>query len=119
MSTFSIPGLALCAVLASTVALATGCIAEEAPPPVFTNGAEIYVPQYYEGYVVYYDDIGRPYYYMDGMSVWVPVTSPYYVVLTDHWRIHERAYRYWYVEHGYRYHDYRDPQHRHGTGRHR
>lgn len=72
--------------------------------PVAVDG---YAPEYYEGYVVYYDDGGRPYYYVNGSVVWVPSHSPHYVRLTNHWRSYGHAYRRWHTNHGHRYRTYR------------
>ncbi len=100
------------AVLAATAcSFGTGCYVEdESPPPAYV--AE-YEPMYYDGYVVYYDDVGRPYYYVDGAVVWVPPTSPLYIGLVHHWRVYGPAYHRWYAHYGYRYHGYRGSYHYH------
>lgn len=82
----------------------SGCYVEEAPPPAYADG---YQPQYYDGYVVYYDGVGRPYYYANGAVVWVPPTSPFYLGLVNHWRYNRGAYYRWYGNRGYRYRGYR------------
>lgn len=82
---------------------ASACYVEEGPPPVYGG----YDPQYYDGYVVYYDAVGRPYYYVNGAVFWVPPGSPFYVGLVDHWRFHRAEYYRWYGAHGYRYRAYR------------
>jgi hypothetical protein len=95
---------------------ASGCYVEEAPPPAYyVEGG--YEPQYYDGYIVYYDDYGRPYYYADGVAVWVPVTSPYYAVYVNHWRLYGPQYRVWYGTYGYRYRGYRPYVHYYGPHR--
>ena len=58
-----IRSFALAAVVAGLVPLASGCYAEVDGPPEYAEG---YQPQNYDGYVVYYDDGGRPYYYVNG-----------------------------------------------------
>jgi hypothetical protein len=101
------------AALAPTV---SGCYAEaELPPPAYGVGDERYEPQYYDGYVVYYDDYGRPYYYAEGRPVWVRPSSPVYVGLVDHWRVYRPAYHRWYGHYGHRYRTYRS--HAHGYRR--
>lgn len=85
--------------------LVAGCYAETvetAPPP--NDG---YEPQYYDGYVVYYDDGGRPFYYVNGGVVWVPESAPVYVGLREHWRVHRDAYVRWHGRYGARYRTYR------------
>lgn len=103
------------AAAAATVLLGSslaGCYAEadvDGPPPAVAV-AEVgdgYTPAYYDGYYVYYDDLGRPYYYDRGVVVWISPTSPYYAGLVHHWRVHGPAYRSWYGHYGYRYQGYR------------
>lgn len=93
-------------VLAVGVApLSAACVVEEEiPPPVVAEG---YSPVFYDGYVVYFDEVGRPFYYVNGAVVWVPPTSPLYLGLVEHWRVHGPAYRNWYARHGERYRAYR------------
>jgi len=93
----------------------TGCYEEDAPPAYYVEGG--YEPQYYDGYIVYYDDVGRPYYYADGAAVWVPVGSPYYGVYVNHWRLYGPQYRVWYGSYGYRYRYYRPYGHYYGPHR--
>ena len=95
--------LLLCTLMAALVPASTGCYVEAAPP-VYAEG---YEPQYYDGHVVYYDGVGRPYYYAEGAVVWVAPSSPFYFGLVHHWRIHGPAYRHWYAHGGYRYRGYR------------
>ncbi len=79
-----------------------GCYVET--EPVYAEG---YRPAFYDGYVVYYDGVGRPFYYEGGHSVWVPAGSPYYAGLVGHWQTYGHAYGGWYAHYGYRYHGYR------------
>ncbi len=104
MNTFLLRKLAVVAALALAPAGSTACTVEELPPPGYEAD---YEPQYYDGYVVYYDDVGRPYYYMDGSVVWVSPGSPYYHPLVGYWRLHARGYHRWYAYRGYRYRGYR------------
>lgn len=99
--------LAFSALIAGLASVGTGCYVEEGPPPPEPVYAEGYAPQYYDGYVVYYDDVGRPYYYVNGAVVWVAPTSPFYAGYVHHYRVYGPAYHHWYVNHGYRYRAYR------------
>jgi len=83
--------------------LSSGCYAETVPPPAYADG---YEPQYYDGYVVYYDGYGRPFYHVNGAVYWVPPSSPFYVGLVGHWRYHRAEYGRWYGHYGYRYRGY-------------
>jgi hypothetical protein len=94
--------LALLAVMAASPVI-SGCVLE-AGPPVYAEG---YAPQYYDGYVVYYDTVGRPYYYVNGGVVWVSPAAPAYVGLTAHYRTYGPAYGRWNAGYGYRYRAYR------------
>ena len=95
-----------------SLGLLSGCYAEAvpAPEPMLTSASvqvDGYEPAYYDGYVVYYDDVGRPYYYDRGAVVWVSTSSPYYGGLVHHWRVYGPAYHRWYSNYGYRYRTYR------------
>jgi hypothetical protein len=104
MKTLLIRNLVAVAVLGLAPIGSAACTVAELPPPEYAEGFD---PQYYDGYVVYYDEIGRPYYYMDGSIAWVPVTSAYYGPLLHYWRLHGPAYQRWYSNYGYRYRGYR------------
>jgi hypothetical protein len=95
--------LAFATILATSSVFGTGCVAEVEPPAY----AEGWQPQYYNGYVVYYDDVGRPFYYVNGGAVWIPRESPFYVGYVNHWRVYGPHYRAWYSHYGYRYRGYR------------
>jgi hypothetical protein len=101
-----------CLLVSTVLASASGCYVSDAPPPPPATAvvADGYEPQYYDGYVVYYDDGGRPFYYSDGAVVWVPVTSPYYGGYVNHWHAYGPAYRSWYANHGATYRAYRQPE---------
>jgi hypothetical protein len=81
----------------------SGCVVE-GPPPAYAEG---YEPVYYDGYVVYYDGYGRPYYYANGAVLWVPPTAAVYPGLVAHWHTYGPAYSRWYARGGYRYRGYR------------
>ncbi|HSQ66467.1 MAG TPA: hypothetical protein VLM85_24770 [Polyangiaceae bacterium] len=68
-----------------------------------------YEPAYYDGYVVYYDGVGRPYYYYGGAAVYIAPTSPYYRGYVDHYRYYGPNYGRWYSNRGYQYRTYRAP----------
>ncbi len=103
MATLTLRSLVLAALVGISGAFCSGCVVAEVPPPVYADG---YEPVFYEGYVVYYDDFGRPYYYRDGIVFWVPAGSPAYGRLVAHWRLYRPWYHTWYAHHGYRYHGY-------------
>lgn len=91
------------ALLLSTAGLVTqGCYVEA--EPVYAEG---YQPAFYNGYLVYYDAGGRPFYYERGVPVFVPVTSPFYIGLVNHWHTYGPAYGRWYAHYGARYRGYR------------
>jgi hypothetical protein len=90
-------------VAAALVVAAPGCLVEDVPTPGYAYG---YEPQYYDGYVVYYDTVGHPYYYRSGAAVRIDVGSPRYGPLVRHWHSYRPAYRRWYTHRGYRYRGY-------------
>ncbi len=102
MFTRSIRTLCVAALVAGLTCSGLACVAEAGPPAAYG-----YEPQYYDGYVVYYDDGGRPFYYVNGTVVWVPTGSAYYGGLVAHWHAHGPAYGRWNAHHGYRYRGYR------------
>ena len=92
----------LIAVVSATAALGTGCYVSAHP------GVEYgYEPVYYDDYVVYYDDGGRPYYYSGGRVRYVPRTYANYGRLSNHYVNHRGRYQRWYRGSGYRYRTYR------------
>lgn len=103
--------VALCAPLA-------GCTVytRPAPAPVVV---ETYEPVYYGRHVVYYDDVGTPYYYDGGTIVYVPRTYARYNVLIGNYHRHSTSYRSWSRSHPPRAthrHERREPprpRHRH------
>lgn len=83
---------------------APACLLEtEVEAPLYEDG---YQPVFYDGYVVYYDAAGRPYYYVDGGLVWIAPGSPRYFELHEHWRVYGHSYGRWYSSRGYRYRGY-------------
>jgi hypothetical protein len=110
MKTTRLRSLAAAVLVAAFALVGAGCIVEEdVGPPAYAEG---YEPVYYDGHVIYYDDLGRPYYFTEGAIVWVPATSPVYVRLVNHWRFYGPAYHRWYAHYGYRYHGYHGGPHR-------
>lgn len=101
-------GLMAVAGLMAATAL-PGCYAE-AGAPVMVTSADVdpyYTPAYYDGYVVYYDGYGRPYYYDRGAVVWVSPASPHYGGLVHHWHVYGGGYARWNAHYGPRYYRYR------------
>jgi len=111
MSTLTFRSVILAAAVAGLAPLAAGCYVDVEPEAVYAEG-EGYRPMYYDGYVVYFDDVGRPYYYVNGSVYWVPRYSPYYGAYVAHYNTYWRTYRTWYSRGGYRYHYYRAPSRR-------
>ncbi len=104
MESLKLKNVVLVAIIAGCAAFGTGCYATVEAEPVAAYG---YQPQYYEGYVVYYDEGGRPYYYNGGNVVWVSPSSPYYAGYVNHWRVNGAAYARWHASYGVRYRTYR------------
>jgi hypothetical protein len=101
--------LALAFVLGSVAV--TGCYAEAVGtgPESVVVGDYGYEPQYYNGYMVYYDGMGRPFYYAGGAQFFIAANSPYYAGYVAHYRTYGPAYSRWYSAGGYRYRTYRGP----------
>jgi hypothetical protein len=106
MKTSTIRSAVLVALMAAFATVGAGCYAE-AEVPAYSEGGVTYQPQYYDGYVVYYDDGGRPYYYNNGAVYWVPQSSPYYGYYVNHYRYYGPAYRGWYGRYGTSYRGWR------------
>jgi hypothetical protein len=104
----SVRYLMAAALLLGSMAVAA-CYAETVGPDGVAVGNYGYEPQYFNGYMVYYDGAGRPFYYMGGAQVWIPPTSPYYAGYVGHYRAYGPAYARWYAGAGYRYQGYRGP----------
>ena len=87
----------------SLVALASpGCVAPGWDASVgFAYGPPVeygYQPLLYNGYVVYYTNIGEPYYWRGGVRITVPAYArgPY----VGHWRRYKEVYPTWYKHRG-------------------
>lgn len=63
-----------------------------------------YTPQYYNGYVVYFDNSGYPFYYLNGVVSYVPRTYSNYTYLVNHYRSYGVSYQRWYSAEGFRLH---------------
>jgi hypothetical protein len=92
--------------VALTVGVASidACYVDVPPPEIVEDG---YQPMYYDGYVVYFDAAGQPYYYAGGRAVWIAPTDPLYTTYVVHYRAYQRSYQRWYARGGYRYRVYR------------
>ena len=97
----------LVAAVLACAAVAPGCYAQAGTSTLTSAEVDEYPPAYYDGYVVYYDGVGRPYYYDRGLVVWVPQSSPHYGGLVNHWHVYGRSYGNWNAHHGERYRGYR------------
>ena len=94
---------ALSALLGVSALVTTGCYAD-IEEPVAVEG---YAPQYYDGYVVYYDGYGRPFDYNRGGVYYVPNTYVGYNGLVAHYRAYGVGYARWHASYGARYRSYR------------
>ena len=77
----------------------------EPAPVVYQTSAPVattYVPQYYNGNVVYFDTSGYPFYYLNGISTFVPRTCSCYEGLLNHYRTYQVGYQQWYASEGVR-----------------
>jgi hypothetical protein len=98
-------------VIALLMLALTGC-AIQLPPGVGAYGyggvgVAYYSPPFYNGYVVYYDGAGLPYYYRGGRIVYVPRSYVGYRALTVHYQRYRQQYHRWYRDRGHRYQGYR------------
>jgi len=89
----------------------TGCVAYLPSGVGVYGGVGIgyYSPLFYNGYVVYFDGVGLPYYYRGGRIVYVPRSYGGYRGLTRHYQRYRKEYHRWYRDRGYRYHGYHRP----------
>jgi hypothetical protein len=104
MNPHSLRAWAAALLIGASSAATSACYVEEYPEPVYASG---YQPVFYDGYMVYYDTYGHPFYYANGAAVWISPSSPYYGRFVAHWNTYGRAYGGWYAHNGYRYHGYR------------
>jgi hypothetical protein len=100
----NIRGILLTALVAACAPFAAGCVVE-AEAPVYDAEYQPEVTQ--NGYIVYYDNYGAPYYYYGGRTVYVDRSDPYYNRYVYHYRTYGPRYQRWYTRHGYRYRSYR------------
>jgi len=106
MRMLTIRNFVAAAVLGGALTL-SGCYVEPVAPGPVVVADYGYEPMYYDGYVVYYDGVGRPFYWVNGVQVWIPPSSPYYTRYVTHWRTYGPAYQRWRAAHGARYRTYR------------
>jgi hypothetical protein len=100
--------------LAGIAALLMGCFVPaqaqmntyQPEPVVYQTPAPVantaYVPQYYNGYPVYFDTSGYPFYYLNGITNYVPRSCACYVGLVNHYRTYQVGYQQWYATEGVR-----------------
>jgi hypothetical protein len=81
----------------------TGCVTSYPPYAADDIRVDYYTPRFYDGYPVYYDRVGLPYYHRDKRTVYVPRSYRGYNDLTIHYRRHRPQYHRWYDERGHRY----------------
>jgi hypothetical protein len=106
-------------VIALLMLTMTGCVTQ-LPPGVGVYGGvgvAYYSPPFYDGYVVYYDGAGLPYYYRGGRTVYVPRSYVGYRALTIHYQRYRHQYHRWYRDRGYHYHGYHRPPSRSSSPR--
>jgi hypothetical protein len=89
------------AIVAGSALALSGCYVYSEPVPA---GAEVdagYAPVYYEGNVVYYDDVGEPYVYVGAEVHYVPRTYVSYGYYRDHYRRYRTGYHHWVRSHSH------------------
>jgi hypothetical protein len=91
-----------------TVAGAACVVPLEAKAQIVVASAD-YQPMFYDGCVVFFDDWGRPFIYVDGGVFYIPTTYAYYSSYLSHYRVHRVRYHAWHRTHGMRFHHYRRP----------
>lgn len=103
-------GLAV-AIVAGALLGPSGCVVAPYPTEVAISGPAVYyyTPLFYQGYVVYYDN-GRPYYYRNGVNIYISTNYSGYRGLVAHYHKHRPQYERWYHAHGVNYREYRDPR---------
>ena len=94
----------LAALVGACAPFASGCYAEVQEEPVAVEG---YRPLYYNGYVVYYDQVGAPYYYNNGGVAYIPRTYGSYGMYVNHYNTYRGSYYRWNGAYGARYRTYR------------
>ena len=64
-------------------------------PGVVVEDYDSYEPEYIDDNIVYYDDSGMPYYYVDNRVVYIAPTHPRYALYLNHYRTHRDVYLRW------------------------
>ena len=77
--------------------------------PVYTD---YYSPLWHDGYLIYFDVSGLPFYYHQGRTIYIPRRHKRYHDYVSHYRSHRHKYDRWYKERGRKYHKYRKPKSR-------
>ncbi len=91
------------ALVGACAPFATGCYADVEAEPASVEG---YRPLSYNGYVVYYDQVGAPYYYYNGGVSYIPRTYGGYGVYVNHYNTYRGGYARWHTTYGARYRGY-------------
>jgi len=98
---------------AATLLALSGCVTLVGPDGTLYTAAGPAVPYYdpflYDGYLVYYDSAGLPYYYLNGEPVYVPQDAGGYGNLIEHYRTYRPNYEQWYRTRGHLFYAYRHP----------
>ncbi|PKN26158.1 MAG: hypothetical protein CVU65_06560 [Deltaproteobacteria bacterium HGW-Deltaproteobacteria-22] len=77
---------------------ASGCVLTARPATVSVEASYGgWTSYYYNGSLVYFDTIGRPYYYYGGRIMYVPSTWASYNVALANWRTNRVAYNRWHA----------------------
>ena len=71
--------------------------------------ADFYKPLYYRDYPVFFQDDGRPFYFVDGAVVLVPRHDSAYKRFARHYKQRRSEYTRWYRQRGRHFHQYRRP----------
>lgn len=78
-----------------------GSSSAQANPVVTVVVVTEFEPLFYDGYVVFYDELGRPFIYLaDGSVFFIPATCTFYNAYTSHFRTHRAHYLRWVRSHG-------------------
>lgn len=93
------------AAIAGALAIAAPSYAAASP---FVPATSDYTPQYYMGYLVFFEADGTPFYFANGVRYYVPGCLADHALLVRHYRLHARGYRRW-LGIGWRYRLYRRP----------
>ena len=94
----------IAAALVGAVLIAAPSYADATP---VTMSTPYYTPQFYQGYVVYFDAYGQPYYFINGTKIFVPRCHLDYGRLVRHYRVFRHPYLRWNRWIGWRFKRYR------------